>query len=54
MTTLEARRACIEAALMARANSRRWRAQGEETAAREAEKRAVWYRDLARRRRNRQ
>jgi hypothetical protein len=52
MTAEEARRACIEAAQMARANARTWRAQGEPRAADEAEKRAIWYRELARRRRN--
>lgn len=52
MTAHEARRACIEAALMALANARRWDAQGEPQAAMEARERARWYRQLAQRWRN--
>ena len=54
MTTEEASRACIEAAIQARANARRWQALGEMQGAVEARERAKWYRELFLRRRNRQ
>jgi hypothetical protein len=50
MTTEEASRACIEAAILARANARRWQAMGELQGAVEARERAKWYRELYRRR----
>lgn len=53
MTAQEARQACLEAADMARVNAKVCRAHGDEAAAKEAEKRAEWYTDLAKRREER-